>query len=79
MPNFSLPAFSGRLVFVLENREQIEDIRDAFAALRPILGPEAPPAAVFADDEDERSASLEILRQGSILILATPQALEEST
>jgi len=77
LSNFILPEFNSHLVFVLENREQIEDVRDAFAGLGPVFGLDAAAAAVFADDAEERSASLEILRQGSPLILATPQALEE--
>jgi transcription-repair coupling factor (superfamily II helicase) len=53
----------------------LEDVRDAFAALAPLFDGKSEPAALFGDDPRGRLASLELLRSGARLVLATPQAL----
>ena len=44
-------------------------------ALGPLFGGKAEAVAVFGDDARERLASLELLRTGVRLVLATPEGL----
>jgi len=70
-----LPAPRGPLVLVLPDADAVEDAADAVRALAPLDGGRAPAAAILADDARERLASLELLRSGARLALATPEGL----
>ena len=70
-----LEAPKGPLVVVLSDADAVEDVADAVKALAPLFGGRPVPAAVFADDARERLASLELLRGGARLALATPEGL----
>jgi transcription-repair coupling factor (superfamily II helicase) len=65
----------GPLVLVLPDSDAVEDAADAVKALAPLFGGRPEACAVFADDARERLASLEALRSGARLALATPQGL----
>ena len=74
-PPAGVEAPKGPLVLVLPDADAVEDAADAIKALAPLFGGRAEPAAVFADDARERLASLELLRGGARLALATPEGL----
>jgi transcription-repair coupling factor (superfamily II helicase) len=65
----------GPLVLVLPDADAVEDAADALAALAPLDEGRAYVCAEFADDPRERLASLEQLRAGARLALATPEGL----
>lgn len=67
---------SGPLVLVLPDADAVEDAADAFKALASLSGNETPPVALFEDDARQRLASLELLRGGARLALATPEGLQ---
>ncbi|HXT01598.1 MAG TPA: transcription-repair coupling factor [Elusimicrobiota bacterium] len=71
-----LSAPNGPLVFVLPDADAVEDMADAVKALAPLFEGRSEPVAVFADDARERLASLELLRAGARLALATPEGLQ---
>ena len=73
--SFSWPDFSGRLVLILKESSDLEDAADAVAALAPLFDGKRLPVPIFADDERTRLSSLELLRRGAPLALATPEAL----
>ena len=70
-----LAAPKGPLVFILPDADAVEDIADAVKALNPLFDNRAEVVAVFADDARERLASLELLRSGAKIALATPEGL----
>jgi transcription-repair coupling factor (superfamily II helicase) len=70
-----LAAPRGPLVLVLPDADAVEDAADALAALAPLDDARAYVAAEFADDPRERLASLEQLRAGARVALATPEGL----
>jgi transcription-repair coupling factor (superfamily II helicase) len=70
-----LKAPSGPLVLILPDADAVEDAADAVKALNPLFEGRAETAAAFADDPRERLASLELLRAGARLVLATPEGL----
>jgi len=70
-----LPAPRGPLVLVLPDADAVEDVADAVAALAPLDEGRELVVAEFADDARERLASLEQLRGGARLALATPEGL----
>jgi transcription-repair coupling factor (superfamily II helicase) len=70
-----LAAPKGPLVFVLPDADAVEDVADAVKALAPLFDGKGEPVAVFCDDARERLASLELLRAGTRLVLATPEGL----
>ena len=74
-----LDAPRGVVVLVLPDADALEDAADALAALAVLDGEPSPRPAVFADDPRERLASLELLRGGRRLALATPEALSAPT
>ena len=74
--SFSWPGFSGRLLLVLKETSDLEDVADAVAALAPLFGNQKLPVAIFGDDERTRLASLELVHRGASLALATPEALK---
>src|SRR6202035_4599334 len=55
--------------------DAVEDVADAVKALAPLFDGKLETVAVFADDARERLASLELLRNGARLALATPEGL----
>lgn len=65
----------GALVLVLPDADAVEDVADAVGALAPLFEGAVQTAAVFGDDARERLASLELLRSGARLVLATPRGL----
>jgi transcription-repair coupling factor (superfamily II helicase) len=71
-----LTAPKGPLVLVLPDADAVEDAADAVKALAPLFDGRAETAAVFCDDARERLASLELLRGGARLVLATPEGLQ---
>ncbi|MDD5656311.1 MAG: CarD family transcriptional regulator [Elusimicrobia bacterium] len=71
----ALEGFSGRLLLVRRANADIEDVADGCAALAPLFGARALPAAVFGDDGRGRLAGLEALRRGARLALALPETL----
>ena len=73
-----LEAPKGPLVLVLPDDDAVEDAADAVKALAPLFDGRAEAAAVFGDDARERLASLELLRAGARLVLATPEGLQAS-
>ena len=75
IPSFEPPAFTGPLVFVRRETEELEDIADAFRALAPLFGGPELSVAAFGEDARARLGSLELLRGGARLVLATPEAL----
>ncbi len=72
-----LPQAAPPLTLVRGSDEEIEDLADALAALLPLFpeAPIAPRIAVFGDDAQVRLGSLEILRRGAEIVLATPDGL----
>ncbi|MBI3564904.1 MAG: DEAD/DEAH box helicase, partial [Elusimicrobia bacterium] len=76
VPVPGLPAPKGVLVLVLPDADAVEDAADAVKALGPLFGGAALPVAMFEDDARERLASLELLRAGARLALATPEGLD---
>jgi transcription-repair coupling factor (superfamily II helicase) len=74
-PPAGLDAPKGPLVLVLPDADAVEDVADAVKALGPLFGGAAETVAVFGDDPRERLASLELLRTGARLVLATPEGL----
>ena len=72
-----LPAATprGPLVLLAKDQEEAEDLADAYQALSPLFEEKASAAAVFAEDERARLASLEALRSGARLVVCTPAAL----
>ncbi|MBI5239954.1 MAG: hypothetical protein HY926_05750, partial [Elusimicrobia bacterium] len=72
---FSLEAAAGRLLLVRRESADLEDAADAAAALAPLFADSPLKPAIFGDDSRQRLASLELLRAGSALALATPEAL----
>ncbi|NNN05189.1 MAG: DEAD/DEAH box helicase, partial [Elusimicrobia bacterium] len=73
-----LAAPRGPLTLVLPDADAVEDVADAVAALAPLDGGGALVCAEFADDARERLASLQQLRAGARLALATPEGLAAS-
>src|SRR5206468_10461500 len=73
----SEPEFTGPPVLVARDQEEAEDAADAFAAVSPLIPGRDAASAVFAEDERARMASLELLKQGARLVVATPEALAE--
>jgi transcription-repair coupling factor (superfamily II helicase) len=71
-----LTAPKGPLVFILPDADAVEDMADAVKALNPLFDGKNEPVAVFADDARERLASLELLRTGVRLALATSEGLQ---
>ena len=69
------PTPQGPLVVILPDADAVEDVADAVKALTPIFENRAESIAVFGDDARERLASLELLRAGAKLALATPEGL----
>ncbi|HAM35484.1 MAG TPA: transcription-repair coupling factor [Elusimicrobia bacterium] len=67
--------FSGRLLLVRRDNSDLEDIRDAAAALAPLFNAETLADAFFGEDPRTRLSSLELLRGGARLAMATPEAL----
>ena len=65
----------GPLVLVLPDADAVEDVADAVKALLPLFAGQAEVCAVFGDDPRERLASLELLRVGARLALATAEGL----
>ncbi|MBI3552949.1 MAG: transcription-repair coupling factor [Elusimicrobia bacterium] len=78
VPGLPAPAFKGPLVLVVKEQEELEDVSDAFAALAPLFGDEAQPAALFGEDARVRLSSLELLRGGARLAVVLPQALAQA-
>ncbi|MBI2790245.1 MAG: DEAD/DEAH box helicase [Elusimicrobia bacterium] len=74
-PPAGVEAPKGPLVLVLPDADAVEDAADAVKALAPLFGGKAESVAVFGDDARERLASLELLRGGTRLALATPEGL----
>jgi transcription-repair coupling factor (superfamily II helicase) len=70
-----LEAPKGPLVLVVADADAAEDVADAVKALAPLFEGRAEIPAVFADDARERLASLELLRSGARLAIATPEGL----
>lgn len=79
VPGFSLPAFSGPLVLVRAAQNDIEDVSDAVNALEPLFSDSPQLTALFGEDPQARLASLERLRSGARLVLATPEAMGRPT
>ncbi|HEX4048843.1 MAG TPA: CarD family transcriptional regulator, partial [Elusimicrobiota bacterium] len=71
-----LTAPKGPLVFILPDSDAVEDMADAVKALAPLFDGKPETLAVFADDARERLASLELLRNGARLALATLEGLQ---
>ncbi len=71
-----LAAPKGPLVLLLPDADAVEDVADAVKALAPLFDGKSEIAAVFADDARERLASLELVRAGAKLVLATPEGLQ---
>jgi hypothetical protein len=74
-PPPGVEAPKGPLVLVLPDSDAVEDAADAVKALSPLFGGKAEAVAAFGDDARERLASLELLRAGARLVLATPEGL----
>ncbi|OGR93816.1 MAG: hypothetical protein A2V88_05380 [Elusimicrobia bacterium RBG_16_66_12] len=74
-PPAGLEAPKGPLVMVLPDADAVEDVADAVKALAPLFEGRAESVAVFGDDARERLASLELLRAGARLALATPEGI----
>ncbi|MDD5628429.1 MAG: CarD family transcriptional regulator [Elusimicrobia bacterium] len=72
---FSWAGFSGRLLLVRRENADLEDAADAVSALAPLFAEAPLRPAVFGDDPRLRLSSLELLRLGARLALATPEAL----
>ncbi|MBI4425667.1 MAG: transcription-repair coupling factor [Elusimicrobia bacterium] len=70
-----IPPFSGPLVIVRRDDEDLEDLGDSVNALAPLFGGEPLLPAVFGDDPQVRLGSLERLASGARLVLATPAGL----
>jgi transcription-repair coupling factor (superfamily II helicase) len=64
------------LLLVRDTQAELEDIRDAVAALEPLLGGGRQPVALFGEDARGRLAALEQLRGGARLALALPEAFD---
>ncbi len=75
LPGFPALELPGRLVLVLGSQEELEDAADAFAALGPVFDGAAEACAVFGEEERGRLASLQLLREGARLAVASVQAL----
>ncbi|OGR86056.1 MAG: transcription-repair coupling factor [Elusimicrobia bacterium RIFCSPHIGHO2_02_FULL_57_9] len=76
VPGFDLGVVEGPLVLVCRDQGELEDIADAYGALAPLFDGKQEPAACFGEDAQAIFASLEQLRTGARLVLATPEALE---
>jgi|CXWL01.1.fsa_nt_gi transcription-repair coupling factor (superfamily II helicase) len=74
-PPAGIDAPKGALVLVLPDADAVEDAADAVKALTPLFDGRDESRAVFADDARERLASLELIRAGARLVLATPEGL----
>ncbi len=74
-PPAGLETPQGPLVLILPDADVVEDVADAVKALAPLFDGRGEPVAVFGDDPRERLASLELLRGGARLALATPEGL----
>ncbi len=74
-PPPGIEAPKGPFVLVLPDADAVEDIADAVKALGPLFDGKAETVAVFGDDARERLASLELLRGGARLVIATPEGL----
>ncbi|MDD5303262.1 MAG: CarD family transcriptional regulator [Elusimicrobia bacterium] len=74
-PPAGVEAPKGPLVLVLPDADAVEDVSDAVKALAPLFGGKTETVAAFGDDARERLASLELLRTGARLVLATPEGL----
>ncbi len=77
-PPAGVEAPAGPLVLVLPDADAVEDVVDAVRALGLLFDGKTETVAVFGDDARERLASLELLRGGARLVLATPEGLRAS-
>lgn len=73
----SSPMLGRPIIYVRATEEALEDIADSLVALS-VLFPKIilSPPAIFGSDERERWASLERLRAGARVVLATPEGLQ---
>jgi len=72
---FRWEGFPGRLLLLRREHSELEDVADAATALAPLFKDAPLRAAFFGDDLRLRLSSLELLRAGAPLALATPEAL----
>ena len=79
IPGFPRIDFKGPLVMVCGGQEELEDVADSFRAFAPLFDGAELPLAFFGEDPQIRLASLERLKAGAPLMLATAEALAAPT